>query len=69
MFGPRFRVADAYLFVMLRWARKFGVGTSPHLHGYFERVLERDSVRLALLEEGLVEDSLIVHAVQPVVPA
>lgn len=56
LFGPRFTVADAYLFVMLRWARSFGVRVSPHLSGYFERVLERSTVRQALAEEGLAEE-------------
>jgi glutathione S-transferase len=55
LFGPRFTVADAYLFVMLRWARGFDVRLSSHLLGYFERVLERSTVRQALIEEGLTE--------------
>jgi len=53
LFGPRFTVADAYLFVMLRWAQAFAVPLSPHMLGYFDRVLERDTVRRALTEEGL----------------
>ena len=53
LFGPRFTVADAYLFVMLRWAQAFGVRMSLDLVGYFERVAERESVRRALAEEGL----------------
>jgi len=53
LFGPRFTVADAYLFVMLRWAIAFGVPVQPELIGYFERVAERPSVRRALAEEGL----------------
>lgn len=55
LFGPRFTVADSYLFVMLRWARAFGVPLSPRLLGYFERVSEREAVRRALAEEGLAE--------------
>jgi glutathione S-transferase len=54
LFGPRFTVADAYLFVMLRWAMAFGLRMSPQLRGYFERVAERPTVRRALAEEGLV---------------
>ena len=42
LFGPRFTVADAYLFVMLRWAKGFGVPLPPRLLGYFERILERE---------------------------
>lgn len=53
LFGPRFTVADAYLFVMLRWAMAFGVPMSPQMIGYFERVAERETVRRALAEEGL----------------
>jgi glutathione S-transferase len=58
LFGPRFTVADAYLFVMLRWAKGFGLRISPRLDGYFERVLERSSVRQALTEEALIEEAL-----------
>jgi glutathione S-transferase len=53
LFGPRFTVADAYLFAMLRWARGFGVRVSAEMLGYFERVAERSTVRQALAEEGL----------------
>jgi len=53
LFGPRFTVADAYLFVMLRWADGFGLPLTPRLRLYFERVLERGSVRTALAEEAL----------------
>ena len=56
LFGPRFTVADAYLFVMLRWAKAFGVRMAPDLLGYFERVEERQAVRRALTEEGLGYD-------------
>ena len=55
LFGPRFTVADAYLFVMLRWAQMFGVRVPLALLGYFERVAERGCVRRALAEEGLPE--------------
>jgi glutathione S-transferase len=58
LFGPRFTVADAYLFVMLRWADGFGLPVSSHLNDYFERVLERSAVRRALTEEALVEEAL-----------
>ena len=53
LFGSRFTVADAYLFVMLRWAKGFGVPLSPRLLGYFERIMERSTVRQALTEEAL----------------
>jgi glutathione S-transferase len=53
LFGPRFSVADAYLFVMLRWAKAFDVALPLELEAYFERVAERPSVRRALAEEGM----------------
>ena len=53
LFGPRFTVADAYLWVMLRWARTFGVPMASEMHGYFERVAERPAVRQGVAEEGL----------------
>ena len=55
LFGPRFTVADAYLFVMLRWALAFGVRVPVGLIGYFERVAERETVQKALAEEGLAD--------------
>jgi len=53
LFGEDFTVADAYLFVMLRWANAFDVPIQPEMFGYFERVGERSTVRQALAEEGL----------------
>lgn len=53
LFGPRFTTADAYLFVMLRWAQQFDVPMSAEMTAYFERVAERPAVRRALAEEGL----------------
>ncbi len=56
LLGSRFTVADAYLFVVLTWARKVGVTIPSALTAYFERLRVRDSVRQALAEEGLSED-------------
>ncbi len=53
LFGPRFTVADAYLFVMLRWAKGFGLPFPPGLAVFFDRIAERATVRRALAEEGL----------------
>lgn len=53
LFGPRFTVADAYLFVMLRWSLDMELAIPPELHAFFERVAERPNVRKALAEEGL----------------
>jgi glutathione S-transferase len=53
LFGANFTVADAYLFVMLRWAMSFDVPMQSEMFAYFERVAMRQSVRQALAEEGL----------------
>jgi glutathione S-transferase len=55
LLGMRFTVADAYLFVTLRWARQFGVSVPSALSAYRERIMERDHVHTALGEEGLLE--------------
>ena len=55
LFGPHFTVADAYLFVLLRWAGMFEIQIPLTLLGYFERVAERSAVRQALAEEGLFD--------------
>lgn len=55
LFGDRFTVADAYLFVMLRWAKAIGLPLSPFLLDYFDRVAERETVRRALAEEAPAE--------------
>lgn len=54
LFGARFTPADAYLFVILLWAMKFGVAVPEPLPGYFERVAARPSVSRALAEEQLI---------------
>lgn len=53
LLGPTFTAADAYLFVMLRWAKGFNLPLSPALLGYAERIKGRDTVLRALGEEGL----------------
>jgi glutathione S-transferase len=54
LLGERFSVADAYLFVVTRWARHFDidVGQWPSLARFMERVGRRDSVRDALSAES-----------------
>ena len=68
LFGARFTVADSYLFVMLRWAKGFGLTLSPRLLGYFERIAERGSVRRALAEEASPEEARPALAGAPVQP-
>lgn len=53
LFGPAFSVADAYLFVMLTWARANQLELPKALEAYFERVRQRPAVRLAFEHEGL----------------
>ncbi len=57
LLGERFTLADAYLFVMLGWAKHFRLeaGGSPRLVEYRERIKQRPSVRQVLEFEGLVE--------------
>lgn len=52
LFGEQFTVADAYLFVMLRWAKGFGVPIPPKLLVLFEHTEARATVRQALVEEA-----------------
>lgn len=49
----RFTVADAYLAVVLNWARFAGVDLAqwPAVHSYFQRISLRPSVARALAEE------------------
>ena len=53
LLGPGFSVADAYLFVMLMWARKNGLSLPNPLLAYVERIKARPAVRRSLEEEKL----------------
>jgi glutathione S-transferase len=53
LFGSSFTVADAYLYVMLRWARAKSLDLPEPLPAFFGRVEARPAVRLALQHEGL----------------
>lgn len=52
LFGAAFTVADAYLFVMLRWARRFGLAVPPRLDALFDAASQRGAVLQALAEEA-----------------
>jgi len=52
--GNRFTVADAYLFVILRWAKQFGIEVSPRLTDHYRRIEARPLVRQSLVEEGFI---------------
>jgi glutathione S-transferase len=53
LFGSQFSVADAYLYVMLRWARMKGLDLPGPLPAFVERMNARPAVQLALQHEGL----------------
>jgi glutathione S-transferase len=53
LFGSAFSVADAYLYVMLRWARMQGLDLPEPLPAFVERMNARPAVQLALHHEGL----------------
>ena len=54
LLGAGFSVADAYLFVMLMWARKNGLSLPVPLPAWFERMKARPAVQRSLKEEGLL---------------
>lgn len=55
--GPRFTVADAYLFTVLNWASLVRVDLSgfPLVQAFQKRVGERPMVQQALRDEGLLK--------------
>jgi len=53
LFGSHPSVADFYLFVMMSWAKMFGVEVPAPLRTIEKRLLERPSVQAALRSEGL----------------
>ncbi|MFI4964544.1 MAG: glutathione binding-like protein [Caulobacterales bacterium] len=53
LFGDQMSVADAYLFVMLAWAKNNDLPLPNPLPAFFERMRTRPAVRLALEHEGL----------------
>lgn len=53
LLGSNFTTADAFLFTMLRWAMATGVAVPPALLTLQRRLGERDTVRRAMVEEGL----------------
>lgn len=51
LFGRELSVADCYLYVMLRWAERFGIDTPAALAAFRARMDRRPSVRAALAVE------------------
>ena len=54
LFGDRPGVADFYLFVMLLWARRFGIELPAPLAALRRRMAARPAVQAALRHEGLL---------------
>jgi glutathione S-transferase len=57
LMGSQFTVADGYLFVMLTWAERMKLDTSPfaNLTAFKARVAARPLVQAALTKEGLLK--------------
>lgn len=57
LMGTSFTAADAYMFVMLTWAKKLHIALPlpPKLAEYFDRVAARPGVHAAMKAEGLVK--------------
>jgi glutathione S-transferase len=55
LLGDTFTAADAYLFVMLTWAKKMHIAVPPSLATFFDRVAARPAVQAAMKAEGLVK--------------
>ena len=53
LFGSTVSVTDFYLFVMLLWAKKFGVEPPAPLVAFRERMMTLPSVQKAMKHEGL----------------
>jgi glutathione S-transferase len=53
LFGSECSAADAYLYVMLRWARMTRQDVPEPLPAFAERMEARPAVQLALRHEGL----------------
>jgi glutathione S-transferase len=53
--GESFTAADAYLFVVLRWAPyvQIDLGGLMHIRAFMARVADRTAVKAALKAEGL----------------
>ena len=53
--GDSFTLADAYLFVVLRWTKvvKIDLAEWPRLADYFKRLHQENAIQMALEQEGL----------------
>ncbi|OQP35092.1 glutathione transferase GstA [Pantoea latae] len=59
LMGLRFSVADAYLYVMVRWAHalKLELDGLTALEAWFQRTSQRPAVQAALKAEGLAQET------------
>jgi glutathione S-transferase len=57
LMGDTFSVADAYLFVMLTWAKRMEIAAPANLSAFYDRVSKRPAVQQALKDEGLLKQA------------
>jgi glutathione S-transferase len=55
LLGDTFTAADAYLFVMLTWAKKMHITIPPALAAFFDRIAARPKVQAAMKAEAPVK--------------
>ena len=61
LMGEELTLPDPYLFVITRWTdRMIGLDNWPKLTAFYERMLQRDSVRNVLRFEGLLNEEAAV---------
>ena len=61
LMGEELTLPDPYLFVITRWTdRMIGLDNWPNLTAFYERMLQRDSVRNVLRFEGLLKEEAAV---------
>jgi glutathione S-transferase len=56
LMGGTFSIADAYMFVMLRWARQMDIARPDQLDAYAERIAQRPAVVAALAAEQVAKN-------------
>ncbi len=57
LMGDSFTVADAYMFVVVRWSDRVGfdLGPFPRIKEYLAKIAARPSVQAAMKAEGLIQ--------------
>jgi glutathione S-transferase len=60
LMGEELTLPDPYLFVISRWTDKMiGLDEWPNLRAFYDRMLQRDSVRHVLRFEGLLKEEAV----------